>query len=191
MSEITASDDVGQGVFREPVGATCHGGRHRRASRAGLGYINSSRADRIQNMTMSGALPAPLPFRPSQSCLVERWQAAQAACPASSPGQLMERSKLTQPARAKASAMGTSPRSVDARMRGTSCAARMGCRQGSRHQVQTSPRRCELRRSAFCRCIALEGAVDRRAGHAEQLSEVGDGVLTGAGHADEFALLLG
>ena len=57
--------------------------------------------------------------------------------------------------------------------------------------MQTSPRRCELRRSAFCRCIALEGAVDRRAGHAEQLGEVGDGVLTGAGHADEFALLLG
>ena len=38
---------------------------------------------------------------------------------------VMERSKLTQPARAKASAMGTLPRSVEARLRGTSCAARI------------------------------------------------------------------
>jgi len=41
------------------------------------------------------------------------------------------------------------------------------------------------------RRIALEGAIDRGAGHGEQLGEVGDGVLAGADHAHEFALLLG
>jgi hypothetical protein len=42
-----------------------------------------------------------------------------------------------------------------------------------------------------CHRIALEGAVDRGAGHGEQLGKIGDGVLAGAGHAHEFALLLG
>jgi hypothetical protein len=48
-----------------------------------------------------------------------------AACHPDGQVMLMERWKLTQPARVKASAMGMLPRSVEARMRGTSCAARI------------------------------------------------------------------
>src|SRR3984885_1547939 len=52
-------------------------------------------------------------------------QARRVACHADGQVMLIERWKLTQPARVKASAMGTLPRSVEARMRGTSFAARI------------------------------------------------------------------
>jgi hypothetical protein len=40
-------------------------------------------------------------------------------------------------------------------------------------------------------CSALEAAVDGRAGHREQLGQVGDGVLAAAVHAAQLGLLLG